>query len=81
MKPVYQITHPHALSAIWLAHKLHGLSPSLITRALNASGVPRPLFVLAGSLHAQAYAAEYQLEQIETAQSEQHTNYLIGIAA
>jgi len=47
---VYTITHPHALAAIWLAAKLDGMSPSLITRVLNGSGVPRRLFVLAAEL-------------------------------
>lgn len=54
---VYRITHPHALAAIWLAHKLHGMAPNIITRALNASKVPRPLFVLASTLKAQGEEA------------------------
>ena len=57
MNIVYRITHPHALAAIWLAHKLHGISPELITRALNASKVPRKLFVLASTLRAECGGA------------------------
>lgn len=44
------ITHPHALAAIWLAHKLDGAPSDVITHVLNASGVPRALFVLAAVL-------------------------------
>ena len=47
-----KITHPHALVAIWLAHKLAGMPSDIVTRALQASGVPRPLFVLASELRA-----------------------------
>ena len=44
------ITHPHALAAIWLAHKLDGAPSDVITRVLNQSGVPRRLFVIAATL-------------------------------
>lgn len=48
----YTITHPHALVAIWLSHKLAGLEPNLVTRVINASGCPRGLYVLASVLRA-----------------------------
>lgn len=54
MKPIYTISHPQALIAIWLAHKLAGMSPWLITRVLNASQAPRKLFVLAADLRAES---------------------------
>lgn len=50
------ITHPHALAAIWLAHKLAGMPSEIITQCLQASGVPRRLFVLASVLRAQEAA-------------------------
>ena len=45
-----RIEHPQALAAIWLAHKLAGAPPDVITYALNHAGVPRKLFVLASVL-------------------------------
>jgi hypothetical protein len=56
MTIIYTITHPQALAAIWLAAKLEGLSPNLVTRVLNASKVPRKLFVLASTLRKQVSA-------------------------
>jgi hypothetical protein len=46
----YTITHPHATGAIWLAYRLRGASPDLITRTINAAGIPRGLYVLAAVL-------------------------------
>jgi hypothetical protein len=46
----YAITHPHATGAIWLAYRLRGASPDLITRTINAAGIPRSLYVLAAVL-------------------------------
>lgn len=44
------ISHPQALAAIWLAHKLAGMPSDIVTQVLNASGVPRRLFVIASTL-------------------------------
>lgn len=52
MRTVYTITHPQALSAIWLANKLEGMSPGMVTRIINSARIPRRLFVLAGTLRA-----------------------------
>jgi hypothetical protein len=46
----YTITHPHATAAVWLAYRLRGASPDLITHTINASGIPRGLYVLAAVL-------------------------------
>jgi len=46
----YTITHPHASGAIWLAYRLRGASPDLITRTVNTAGIPRSLYVLAAVL-------------------------------
>lgn len=51
-----KITHPHALAAVWLAHKLAGMPSEIITQCIEASGVPRRLFVLASVLRAQGEA-------------------------
>lgn len=42
--------HPHARLAIWLAHRLRGAPPHVITATLNASDCPRGLFILAAVL-------------------------------
>lgn len=50
------ITHPHAIAAIWMAHRLAGMPSEIITQCLQASGVPRRLFVLASVLRAKGEA-------------------------
>jgi hypothetical protein len=46
----YTITNMQALEAIRLAHELRGAHPDDVTKAINASGCPRSLFVLASVL-------------------------------
>jgi hypothetical protein len=48
----FALSHPHAIIAVWLAHHLRGASPDLITRTINAAGIPRGLYVLAAVLQA-----------------------------
>ena len=44
--------HPQAQLAIWLAGRLAGCEPNLVTYVVAASGCPRRLFVLASVLRA-----------------------------
>ena len=44
--------HPQAAMAVWLANRLAGAPPDVITRVLAMSECPRKLFVLAASLRA-----------------------------
>jgi len=45
--------HPQAALAVWLARRLRGADPDLITRVINMSDCPRSLFILASCLEAQ----------------------------
>ena len=49
---VITLSHPQAIAAIWIAHRLRGAPPDVITSALAACGCPRRLFVLASVLAA-----------------------------
>ena len=51
MEPI-TLSHPQAIAAIWIAHRLRGASPDVITRALETTGCPRRLFILASVLAA-----------------------------
>ena len=43
-------THPDAKTALFLANLLDGAPPNLITKVINATHCPRPLYVLAVQL-------------------------------
>ena len=51
MEPI-TLSHPQAVAAIWIAHRLRGAPPDVITRALETTKCPRSLFVLASVLAA-----------------------------
>lgn len=46
----YYPTHHQAIMAMWLAARLDGAPSDVITRALEVSGCPRRLYVLAATL-------------------------------
>ncbi|MFZ2587280.1 MAG: hypothetical protein WAZ18_04080 [Alphaproteobacteria bacterium] len=48
----YTITNKQSIAAVWLAYRLRGADPRLITRVLSETGCPRGLFILASILQA-----------------------------
>lgn len=48
----FNVTHPHAVAAIRLAHAMPYVSRAVITQQIEKRGIPRGLFVLACVLRA-----------------------------
>jgi len=53
----FELSHPQAALAVWLAFRLRGAPSEVITSTLNTCGVPRDLFILAAKLQAAEVAA------------------------